>query len=91
MAISKEDIKKAAELSKINVDGEDIDAIYPNLNYLISLIDEECSFDNNSKTEYITLDYLREDNISRSFDKNDILKNSDKIKHGCLTVSKMME
>ncbi len=91
MAISRKDIIKAAKLSKIKVEKTDIDAIYPHLNYLISLVDEENSSDNNFETEYIFLDSLREDNITQSFDKNEILKNSQKIKGGCFTVSKMME
>ena len=86
--LTKDEIYKIAELSKINIDEDEMDLYEKDMNSLVSFADRLCT---NYPEELIftaerTNDY-REDIIVPSYDNKDILSNSCSTKNGFFKIS----
>lgn len=92
MAVTKEEILKTANLAKIHLEENDIEEIYPHLNYIFEMIEKIDYMEKENQDLYtVCLENLREDQVNISYKREKILNNSKDTKDGCFTVHKMIE
>ncbi|AUS95063.1 Asp-tRNA(Asn)/Glu-tRNA(Gln) amidotransferase GatCAB subunit C [Clostridium thermosuccinogenes] len=88
-------ISHLAELCKINMTERELEIKAEEMNSIINLMDSirEVNIDNNNLNSNNGTYYenLREDIIEKSFDRDEMLKNSKGVREGCFSVPKVVE
>ncbi|MEG1141513.1 MAG: Asp-tRNA(Asn)/Glu-tRNA(Gln) amidotransferase subunit GatC [Clostridia bacterium] len=91
MSLSKDEVKKIASLSKLEINDNEIEKYILDLSNIVDMADylKEVSVDNLVySNEYIN--NFREDVVEKSLDRHDILKNSKVIENGCISLPKVV-
>ena len=95
MSISKEEVLHIASLSKLSLTDEELEKYTTDLSSIVDYANELASIDiEGIKPTAHILDIknvFRRDEVSSSFDREDVLKNAPTKAGGCITVPKVVE
>ena len=93
--ISKEEVKKLAELSRLSFTDEEIEMYQTELNSIVGYCEKLNSIDVSSVKPSATtsdmVNVLREDEVCDSLSRKDVLLNAKDKEYGCFYVTKVVE
>lgn len=95
MSITKEDVKRIADLSKLNLTDKELEKYTLDLSNIVDYANElsKINVDGVKPTAHILdiKNVFREDEVKPSYDRELILKNAPSKDAGCITVPKVVE
>lgn len=95
MSVSKEEVKHLAKLSRLEFDEKSLDKITNDLSSIVDFANQLSSIDvEGVKPTAHILDIknvFREDNVDKSYDREEILKNAPEKEAGCVSVPQTVE
>ncbi|CCY71634.1 aspartyl/glutamyl-tRNA(Asn/Gln) amidotransferase subunit C [Clostridium sp. CAG:921] len=95
MSVSKDEVRYIAKLSKLNVEDEKLDKMTSDLSSIVEFANNLSTIDiDGVKPTAHILDIknvFRKDEVSDSYDREEILKNAPESQAGCISVPKVVE
>ena len=95
MSVSKEEVKHLAKLSRLTFDDNSLDKITNDLSSIVDFANQlsEIEVDGVKPTAHILdiKNVFREDNVDKSYDREEILKNAPDREAGCVSVPQTVE
>lgn len=95
MSVSKDEVRYIAKLSKLNVGDEKLDKMTSDLSSILEFANNLSTIDIDGvrPTAHILdiKNVFRKDEVSDSYDREEILKNAPESQAGCISVPKVVE
>ena len=95
MSVSKDEVRYIAKLSKLNVGDEKLDKMTRDLSSIVEFANNLSTIDIDGvrPTAHILdiKNVFRKDEVSDSYDREEILKNAPESQAGCISVPKVVE
>ena len=95
MSVSKEEVKHLAKLSRLAFDDNSLDKITNDLSSIVDFANQlsEIEVEGVKPTAHILdiKNVFREDNVDKSYDREEILKNAPDREAGCVSVPQTVE
>ena len=95
MSISIEEVKHIAKLSRLNLSEEELQKYSTQLSSIVDMANEISSLDteNVKPTAHIleNVNVFRKDEVSPSYDREEILRNAPTKESGCISVPRVVE
>lgn len=95
MSVSKDEVRYIAKLSKLNVEDEKLDKMTSDLSSIVEFANNLSTIDIDGvrPTAHILdiKNLFRKDEVSDSYDREEILKNAPESQAGCISVPKVVE
>ncbi len=95
MSVSKDEVRYIAKLSKLNVEDEKLDKMTSDLSSIVEFANNLSTIDIDGvrPTAHILdiKNVFRKDEVSDSYDREEILKNAPESQAGCISVPKVVE
>ena len=95
MSVSKDEVRYIAKLSKLNVEDEKLDKMTSDLSSIVEFANNLSTIDIDGvrPTAHIfdIKNVFRKDEVSDSYDREEILKNAPESQAGCISVPKVVE
>lgn len=95
MSVSKDEVRYIAKLSKLNVGDEKLDKMTSDLSSIVEFANNLSTIDIDGvrPTAHILdiKNVFRKDEVSDSYDREEILKNAPESQAGCISVPKVVE
>ena len=95
MSVSKDEVRYIAKLSKLNVEDEKLDKMTSDLSSIVEFANNLSTIDIDGvrPTAHILdiKNVFRKDEVSDSYDREEILKNAPESQAGCICVPKVVE